>query len=92
MTQLIRVAIVDDHPLLREGVARSLTETGAFEICGEGASADDAIRLAAEVRPDILLVDISMPGGGLHAAAGDPRRQPDMKIVILTVSRRPMKT
>ena len=55
MTQPVRLAIVDDHPLLREGVARSLSETGAFEICGEGASADDAIRLAAEAQPDILL-------------------------------------
>ena len=69
MTQSVRLAIVDDHPLLREGVARSLAETGAFEICGEGASADDAIRLAGEIKPDILLIDISMPGGGLVAAA-----------------------
>jgi two-component system, NarL family, nitrate/nitrite response regulator NarL len=86
MTQSIRLAIVDDHPLLREGVARSLSETGAFEICGEGASAADAIRLAAEIRPDILLVDLSMPGGGLHALARIRDSQPDMKIVILTVS------
>ena len=86
MTQSVRLAIVDDHPLLREGVARSLAETGAFEICGEGASADDAIRLAGEVKPDILLIDISMPGGGLHALQAIRASQPDMKVVILTVS------
>lgn len=86
MTQLVRVAIVDDHPLLREGVSRSLTETGAFEICGEGASAHDAIRLATEARPDIMLVDLSMPGGGLQALQTIRVNQPDMKIVVLTVS------
>ncbi len=86
MTQPVRLAIVDDHPLLREGVARSLSETGAFEICGEGASADDAIRLAAKSQPDILLIDMSMPGGGLHALQTIRASQPDMKIVVLTVS------
>ena len=86
MTQFIRVAIVDDHPLLREGVSRSLTETGAFEICGEGASAHDPIRLATEARPDIMLVDLSMPGGGLQALQTIRVNQPDMKIVVLTVS------
>ena len=86
MTKPIRLAIVDDHPLLREGVARSLAETGTFEVCGQGASADDAVRLAAEAEPDILLLDISMPGGGLNAVAAIRERQPDLKIVILTVS------
>jgi DNA-binding NarL/FixJ family response regulator len=86
MSQLIRLAIVDDHPLFREGVARGLTETGAFEICGQGASADDAVRLALDARPDILLLDISMPGGGLHAMELIREQLPDMKIVILTVS------
>ena len=86
MTKSIRLAIVDDHPLLREGVARSLTEAGTFEVCGQGASAGDAVRLAAEVAPDILLLDISMPGGGLAAVAAIRERYPDLKIVILTVS------
>jgi two-component system nitrate/nitrite response regulator NarL len=86
MKQMVRLAIVDDHPLLREGVARSLSETGAFVICGEGASSDDAIRLAAEARPDILLIDLSMPGGGLHALEAIHARQPEMKVVVLTVS------
>jgi DNA-binding NarL/FixJ family response regulator len=86
MTQLVRLAIVDDHPLLREGVSRSLSETGAFEICGEGASADDAIRLAADTHPDILLIDLSMPGGGLNAIQTIRGKQPDLKIVVLTVS------
>ncbi|RUZ78641.1 response regulator transcription factor [Mesorhizobium sp. M7A.F.Ca.US.006.01.1.1] len=86
MTGTIRIAIVDDHPLFREGVTRSLSEIGGFEMVGEGATAQDAERLAATVRPDILLLDISMPGGGLTAVASILASHPAQKIVMLTVS------
>jgi len=64
MTGAIRLAVIDDHPLFREGVIRSLTEMDEFNIVGEGSSKQDALRIAVEHRPDILLLDISMPGGG----------------------------
>jgi len=86
VTQAIRIAIVDDHPLFREGVARSLGEIGGFEVVGEGASAEDAERLVAAMRPDIVLLDISMPGGGLTAAANIMAGHPGQKVVMLTVS------
>jgi two-component system, NarL family, nitrate/nitrite response regulator NarL len=86
MTGTIRIAIVDDHPLFREGVTRSLSEIGGFEMVGEGATAQDAERLATTVRPDILLLDISMPGGGLTAVANILASHPAQKIVMLTVS------
>ncbi|CDX16080.1 response regulator transcription factor [Mesorhizobium sp. M2C.T.Ca.TU.002.02.1.1] len=86
MSTSIRIAIVDDHPLFREGVARSLGEIGGFELVGEGASAEDAERLARTSTPDILLLDISMPGGGLNALAGILSTMPEQKIVMLTVS------
>ena len=86
MTHAIRIAIVDDHPLFREGVARSLGEIGGFEVVGEGASAEDAERLVAAMRPDIVLLDISMPGGGLTAAANIMAGHPGQKVVMLTVS------
>jgi len=82
----IRIAIVDDHPLFREGVARSLGEIGGFELVGEGASAEDAERLVRASTPDVLLLDISMPGGGLNALGGILSAVPDQKIVMLTVS------
>jgi DNA-binding NarL/FixJ family response regulator len=82
----IRIAIVDDHPLFREGVARSLGEIGGFELVGEGASAEDAERLVRTSTPDILLLDISMPGGGLSALASILSATPEQKIVMLTVS------
>jgi len=86
MIGAIRIAIVDDHPLFREGVTRSLSEIGGFEIVGEGATAQDAERIASTVRPDILLLDISMPGGGLSAVASILADHPAQRIVMLTVS------
>ena len=86
MNAPIRIAIVDDHPLFREGVTRSLAEIGGFELVGEGASADDAEQMALARAPDILLLDISMPGGGLKALCAILAARPQQKIVILTVS------
>ena len=86
MIGTIRIAIVDDHPLFREGVTRSLSEIGGFEIVGEGATAQDAERIASTVQPDLLLLDISLPGGGLAAVATILADHPAQKIVMLTVS------
>lgn len=86
MIGVIRIAIVDDHPLFREGVTRSLSEIGGFEVVGEGATAQDAERIASTVQPDILLLDISLPGGGLTAVASILADHPAQKIVMLTVS------
>jgi two-component system nitrate/nitrite response regulator NarL len=89
MTQIISVAVVDDHPLFREGVIRSLGETGRFEIVGEGSCHDDAIRIAAQHHPDILLIDLSMPGGGLEAVATVLAASPAQRVVVLTVDEDP---
>jgi two-component system nitrate/nitrite response regulator NarL len=86
MTKAIRIAVIDDHPLFREGVIRSLAEIGGFEIVGEGSTKDDALRIAAEKQPDIVLLDISMPGGGLSAVSAILDLNPAQKIVMLTVS------
>ena len=82
----ISIAVVDDHPLFREGVARSLSENQQFVVVGEGGSSEDAVRLAREQRPDVLLLDISMPGGGLDAVSLILAQSPAQKIVMLTVS------
>ncbi|WP_210529238.1 response regulator [Rubellimicrobium arenae] len=83
---LIRIVVADDHPLYREGVTRSLAESGRFSIVGEAASGPEAEALIARERPDVALLDISMPGGGIETlrrvmAAGQPP-----KIAMLTVS------
>lgn len=86
MTKMIRMAVVDDHPLFREGVIRSLSEIDGFEIIAEGSSAEDAIRITETLQPDILLMDISMPGSGLEAIPAILLIAPSQKIVMLTVS------
>jgi DNA-binding NarL/FixJ family response regulator len=83
---VIRVVLADDHPLLRDGVARTLAESGRFAVVGEAATAEEAVALVERERPDLLLLDISMPGGGLAAlrrvlALPDPPR-----CAMLTVS------
>jgi two-component system nitrate/nitrite response regulator NarL len=82
----IRIAVVDDHPLFREGVIRSLNECPGLDIIAEGGSKQDAITIVERDKPDLLLLDISMPGNGLEAVGEVLERQPDTKIIILTVS------
>ncbi|ASP82340.1 LuxR C-terminal-related transcriptional regulator [Sinorhizobium meliloti] len=82
----IRVAVVDDHPLFREGVTRSLSEIDGFEIVAEGGSRDEAVSIAQSLNPDVMLLDISMPGGGLNAVPAILSVAPSQKIVMLTVS------
>ena len=86
MNRPIRVLLADDHPLLRAGVAQSLAESGKFEVVGQAGNAADAVRLAGELRPDIVLLDISMPGHGLTAAERIHAAAPEIAIVVLTVS------
>lgn len=86
MDTRIRVAIVDDHPLFREGVTRSLSEIDGFEIVAEGSSGTDAVRIAGTLQPDVLLMDISMPGGGLDTIPAVLHVAPSQRIVMLTVS------
>jgi DNA-binding NarL/FixJ family response regulator len=82
----IRLAIVDDHSIFREGMLSVLSTEPDVEIVGQGASAEDAVRLARELLPDIIFLDISMPGGGLNAAREIIENYPVVKIIILTGS------
>lgn len=82
----IRVAVIDDHPIFREGVASCLTDIGGYDIVGEGGSCEDAEAIAEQADPDVMLLDISMPGGGLNAVAAILERRPAQKIIVLTVS------
>ncbi|MBB4290772.1 two-component system nitrate/nitrite response regulator NarL [Rhizobium leguminosarum] len=82
----ITIGVVDDHPLFREGVTRSLSEIPGFAVVGEGASSDDAGMIASTSRPDIMLLDVSMPGGGLSAIGNVLTRSPTTKVLMLTVS------
>ena len=86
MNDRINVVIVDDYTLLREGLESILCAEADIEVVGQGASAEEAVRLAVELLPDIVLLDIDMPGDGLGAARIIADRCPVTKIVILTAS------
>jgi DNA-binding NarL/FixJ family response regulator len=82
----IRLVIVDDHSIFREGLLSVLKTEPDIEIVGQGENAEDAVRLARELLPDIIFLDISMPGGGLNAAQTIVENYPVVKIIILTGS------
>lgn len=86
MTEPIRIAVIDDHPLFREGVAHTIQRSGVLQVVAEGATAEDAVRIAKAELPDIVLLDVSMPGGGIEAACAISTACPAVKIIMLTVS------
>lgn len=84
----IRVALVDDHHLVREGLRLLLNETDGFVVVGEAATHDEAFELVAIARPDVLLVDLSFPeGDGMPLIRALRARHPDVRIIVLTMDR-----
>lgn len=81
-----RIVIVDDHPIFRAGLARSLSEEPSFEVVGEGGSAKEGISLFKELRPDVMLLDLSMPGGGHSVLRALVPEWQDAAIIVLTAS------
>jgi len=86
MSDKIHVVIADDHPLFREGLAGIIGGTEDFEVVGQAGTMEEAVQLARDLLPDIILLDIDMPGGGLDAARIVAEECPVTRIVILTSS------
>lgn len=82
----VRVVIADDHARMRARIKEAL-EAGACVVCAVGASSEDAIALTLEHQPDVVLLDIHMPGSGIRAAQQISRDAPETAIVMLTHSR-----
>lgn len=80
-----RVLIADDHAAVRAGVRMAL-EQGGCTVCAEVGTADHAVAAAVRERPDVCLIDIRMPGGGIRAVAEITARLPGTPVVMLTVS------
>lgn len=80
----IKVAVFDDHPLFREGVIESLRRQGDIDIVGEGGSGKEAVTAAIEKSPDVILLDLNMPGGGTAAVASIVAAAPTVKVLLLT--------
>ena len=82
---MIRVLLVDDQHLVREGFARLLRDVDDIEVVGEAADGATAVRIAAETSPDVILMDVRMPGmDGVEAAEHIVRDHPDVRVLMLT--------
>jgi two-component system, NarL family, response regulator NreC len=81
-----RVLIVDDHTFIRRGIQSILDSSPGWDYCGEAENGIAAIRMAAELKPDIIVMDVSMPGlNGLEATRVIHEAQPEIKIVLVTL-------
>lgn len=83
----IRILVCDDHEILRKGIVQLLKLQSGFEVVGEAADGLESIRLAESVKPDVILMDIQMPGlTGIEATAFIRRHNAKVKIIMLTIS------
>jgi DNA-binding NarL/FixJ family response regulator len=83
----MRVLIADDHRLIAEGIKRSLEESGDFEVVAEATTGSQILPLIRRTKPDVVLLDLRMPGvDGLTALEQIKRDHPDVKVVILSAS------
>ena len=83
---MITILVVDDHDVVRSGVARLLSDIKGMKVIGEADSGENAVRIAKEKHPHVVLMDVKMPGiGGLEATRKMLRNDPDVKIIALTV-------
>ncbi len=82
----IRILVVDDHTLFRQGIVGLLESQGDIEVVGQAANGNEALAAAAQLSPDVVLMDISMPGtSGLTAAVEIKSRIPNANVLILTI-------
>ena len=85
----IRVLLVDDHKLFRQGLRQICEIKGGFEVVGEAENGQEAVELASQLRPDVILMDINMPVlDGVQATSYIAEADPAVRIIILTMYRR----
>ncbi len=83
---MITVLIVDDHDIVCAGIGRLLSDVKGISVIGEACSGEEAIKITKEKHPDVVLMDVKMPGiGGLEATRKMLRNNPEIKIIALTV-------
>jgi two-component system response regulator NreC len=83
---LVRILIADDHEIVRKGVATVLSVRRDLEICGEAADGEEAVRKAEELRPDLVILDLTMPWlNGISAAEKIKKILPGVPILILSM-------
>ena len=87
MTDMIRLVLADDHPIYRDGLVRSLSDAGGIAVVGVAKNGEEAAAVVARERPDVVLLDISMPkGGGIGALARIMQMEVPPRVAMLTAS------
>lgn len=83
---MIKVMVVDDHDLVRTGISRMLADVSGIEVIGEAASGEEAVLKARSLEPDVVLMDVKMPGiGGLEATRKMLRHDDGLRVIAVTV-------
>jgi DNA-binding NarL/FixJ family response regulator len=86
MPETLRVLIADDHPLFRDGMRGLLATQPDMEVAGEATTGEEAVALAADLYPDVVLMDIKMPGlGGIEATRRILAARPDARVLVVTM-------
>lgn len=83
------IAIVDDHPIVRQGLAAVLGSETQFKVVAEGKNVSEAVQIAAKNRPDLMILDLDIPGSGMDALRQISASFPSIRCIILTVCDRP---
>ena len=86
-TDVIRIMVVDDHPVMRRGLSDTLADEEGFEVVGQAADGVEAVRIAQETRPDVIVMDLFMPDrDGVEACREIVELLPDIRVLMLTAS------
>lgn len=87
MSEQVRIVVVDDHALFRRGLVGLLSEMQSFEVVGEASNGVEALRVIAEQRPDIVLLDVNMPAmSGVETLSAMKRKNIQSQVLMLTIS------
>src|SRR5687767_10505679 len=82
---MIRIVVVDDHPIVRQGLVATLDDEADFQVVGAASSAEEAIGLVQRQRPDVILLDLELPGmSGVEAIPRLREASPDARILVFT--------
>ena len=82
----MRIFVAEDHPLFRRGVVSLLSSVPDFEVVGEATSGGEAVERATRLQPDVVLMDLQMPGGnGIEATREIARKSPDVRVLVVTL-------
>ncbi|SEQ26012.1 MULTISPECIES: response regulator transcription factor GacA [Pseudomonas] len=82
---MIKVLVVDDHDLVRAGIIRMLADVDSIQVIGQADSGENGLKLVRELKPDVVLMDVKMPGiGGLEATRKLLRSHPEVKVIAVT--------